>query len=762
MYKIIFLVFSIVLLSLTFVSTLFPEGTWEVVRESEFKMSFTGVRFFDTNHGVVWADKGYVARTFNGGKDWALKQIGGGGAHSGSRPTYFTSEGEGWVIWWTKQKGHIVYHSKDGGKKWEEWQPTFEPEIPDLNIYPVGLYFLNGKEGWLIVTTGGGFGEQIFHTDDGGKHWKLQLDAQKRLGALLIFLSDIYFVDAQNGWAVGHAWVQDAPENWTIFAFLFRTSDGGQNWSLTKFDAESEANKVFFRTPTVGWMSMRGSGINAPGGAIFHTTDGGQTWEKQLDMRAIGFHFQNQDEGWATTGKHILHTLDGGKMWKVQFDVEWWVEGIHFINTNEGWAAGGYGTIIHTADGGETWERSGGKSFGPLYAVDFTNPQNGWAVGSELLHTSNGIAWTQRGGLIEYPRDVDFVNSDVGWILAYHILHTGDAGTTWIKQLDGSGKSPEAICFINENEGWVVGSLGDILHTGDGGITWIHQKNVGANLRDVFFVDSSHGWTVGFRIVGVGDDRVSVGVAFHTEDGGINWEEQEGNFLPLNGVHFVDENEGWCIGTFTGTSSVFHTSNGGKDWERQTSIDGIVSALHFVSENEGWIVGMNGDIYHTKDGGNKWEIQKSFTSDDLDDICYDGGIHMYAVGMWGVILRYTDEELRRFGWSVPYDSDKLKTSWGFLKNALYQNYPNPFNPETFIPYQLASDSGVKIKIYDVSGKLVHTLNIGQRKAGLYVDREKAASWDGRNQQGEPVTSGIYFYQFATDNFSATKRMLIAK
>ena len=102
----------------------------------------------------------------------------------------------------------------------------------------------------------------------------------------------------------------------------------------------------------------------------------------------------------------------------------------------------------------------------------------------------------------------------------------------------------------------------------------------------------------------------------------------------------------------------------------------------------------------------------------------------------------------------------LKSSSG--PTTLYQNYPNPFNPETFIPYQLASDSDVTIKIYDVSGKFVRTLNIGQRKAGLYIDRKKAAHWDGKNQQGERATSGIYFYQLVTDGFSTTKRMLLVK
>lgn len=96
------------------------------------------------------------------------------------------------------------------------------------------------------------------------------------------------------------------------------------------------------------------------------------------------------------------------------------------------------------------------------------------------------------------------------------------------------------------------------------------------------------------------------------------------------------------------------------------------------------------------------------------------------------------------------------------ETALLQNYPNPFNPETWIPYQLAEDSSVTISIYDVSGKLVHTLNIGQREAGVYLSKGRAAYWDGRIDTGEEVASGVYFYMIDAGSFRATRRMVIIR
>ena len=94
--------------------------------------------------------------------------------------------------------------------------------------------------------------------------------------------------------------------------------------------------------------------------------------------------------------------------------------------------------------------------------------------------------------------------------------------------------------------------------------------------------------------------------------------------------------------------------------------------------------------------------------------------------------------------------------------ALLANYPNPFNPETWIPYQLATSSNVQITIYDARGALVRQFNLGHQPVGLYQSRSRAVYWDGTNALGESVASGIYFYTLTTDDFSATRKMLILK
>ena len=96
------------------------------------------------------------------------------------------------------------------------------------------------------------------------------------------------------------------------------------------------------------------------------------------------------------------------------------------------------------------------------------------------------------------------------------------------------------------------------------------------------------------------------------------------------------------------------------------------------------------------------------------------------------------------------------------KTQLLANYPNPFNPETWIPYELATDTTVKITIYNTQGVVIRTLALGHQSAGYYTGRDRAAYWDGRNALGEQVASGIYFYQFETDEMSSMRKMVILK
>ena len=96
------------------------------------------------------------------------------------------------------------------------------------------------------------------------------------------------------------------------------------------------------------------------------------------------------------------------------------------------------------------------------------------------------------------------------------------------------------------------------------------------------------------------------------------------------------------------------------------------------------------------------------------------------------------------------------------QTKLLPNYPNPFNPDTWIPYQLSEAATVTVKIYDVTGSLVRTIEVGHKPMGYYLTRGRAVYWDGRNQNREPVSSGVYFYTLTAGDYTQTRRMVIVK
>ena len=97
-----------------------------------------------------------------------------------------------------------------------------------------------------------------------------------------------------------------------------------------------------------------------------------------------------------------------------------------------------------------------------------------------------------------------------------------------------------------------------------------------------------------------------------------------------------------------------------------------------------------------------------------------------------------------------------------MVTRLLQNYPNPFNPETWIPFQLKEANQVYLTIYDNRGQVIRAIDLGVRQAGIYRSKETAIYWNGRNQVGEPVANGIYFYRLKAGDYQETRKMTILK
>ena len=132
-----------------------------------------------------------------------------------------------------------------------------------------------------------------------------------------------------------------------------------------------------------------------------------------------------------------------------------------------------------------------------------------------------------------------------------------------------------------------------------------------------------------------------------------------------------------------------------------------------------------------------------------------------AIQSWIDLARIEDDGSAIFDLGIA-NLEALLASRIPTETRLLLNYPNPFNPETWIPYQLAEATKVTVTIHAMNGSLIRTLELGHQSAGTYKSKSQAAYWDGRNEFGEQVASGLYFYTLTAGDFSATHKMLVRK
>ena len=293
------------------------------------------------------------------------------------------------------------------------------------NVSLNSVDFVDSQNGWAV----GGVGT-ILHTSDSGQTWTAQNSGVQ------LELSSVDFHSVNEGWIVGK------------LGFIIHTSDGGQTW---KTQANQEitlghnfTNVTFTDSDTGLILTERGTGI-------LKTVNGGQTWKREFlsnsSVRSDMF-FVNPSRGWIPfSAGGVFHTFDGGESWELRSGVTESVVGqqsIFFVDENNGWIAGSRsrssdvrggiqfsqyltdGMVARTTDGGQTWERHDARTGRFLWDLAFLDAQRGWAVGAfgSVVYTDDGgVKWkTQVTGSDQILRSVVFTDADNGWAV-------GDAGT---------------------------------------------------------------------------------------------------------------------------------------------------------------------------------------------------------------------------------------------------------------------------------------------------------------------------------------------
>jgi photosystem II stability/assembly factor-like uncharacterized protein len=320
------------------------------------------------------------------------------------------------------------------------------------------------------------------------------------------------------------------------------------------------------------------------------------------------------------------------------------LKAVHFDGPLLGWAVGDNGTILHTADGGQTWQPQTNETpndFNSIYGI--RGGRTLWAVGDNgaILHTTNGGQIWQSQTNADRHSLLSIYGSGDGrtlWAVGDKgtILHTTDGGQTWQPQTNADKNTLGSIYGSGDGKTlWAVGVNGTILHTDDAGQTWQPQTN--ANKSDLFSIyangDGRTLWAVGVN-----------GTILHTTDGGQTWQPQtnvDKNAL-LSIYESGDGRTLWAVGR---NGTILHTADGGQTWQLQTNADkNTLGSIYGIGDGSSlWAVGDNGTILHTPDGGQTWQLQTNANKNTLGSIYgSDDGRMLWAVGNNGTILHTAD------------------------------------------------------------------------------------------------------------------------
>jgi len=561
--------------------------------------------------------------------------------------------------------------------------PSYKPgvvkQFEETSYYLKDTDFFSATLGWAVgyphwEQASKVYTATIIKTADGGESWTAQA-----VGSSVSLLS-VDFVDAEDGWAVGTS------------GAILHTSDGGATWIDQGLPITDELRSVCFVDASHGWATgVRPIHYDSFGDAdnweasIWHTDDGA-IWAQQSDPDNVSIlhdvDFIDTQRGWAVGAKYtgddqyghpehaavVYHTSDGGLTWEELYspELEITFTAVDLVDANHGWVAGlptsssvTSGTVFSTSDGGETWERHepGGSIDDPLWDIQFLDQDRGYAVGANYIGAWGPPVWRTLDGGETWEKVLMDRHENDGLfgltVMEDRVIALGDHDYVVTSTDPWGTYGPhgenlftqayinvhyrfEDVFFLDENEGWAVGSnvytptlSGQVIfHTADGGATWETQHEHASppdapfsyhRLDGVFFADAQNGWAVG-------TSEEKHNAILHTSDGGLNWEEQGQELytswdLEFFDVQFFDDQKGWALATDNFPSDhVFlaHTVNGGNEWDWvDTGITGTMAIgyalvqgeLSFTTDQQGWAVGGHGQIVHTADGGTTWITQ---------------------------------------------------------------------------------------------------------------------------------------------------------
>jgi photosystem II stability/assembly factor-like uncharacterized protein len=681
----------------------------------------------------------------------------------------------------------------------QEWQWS-NPQPQGNMLWSV--YFLNDNTGFAVGRMG-----TILKTTDGGTHWKVTYLQNHALllsihfysnevgivvgndGTILrtinegetwedrsidpdLLLSSVYLVDSNTGYITAQ---REFPSD----GMLYKTTDGGETWALTK-STNSSLSAVFsigqdtvfvggfygiFRSVDGGlnWLdsvattyrvetlyftdSFNGIAAGGGGNTVFmKTADGGNSWTS-LYWSVPHFSydqvfFSSDLTGYAIgtdDGTGVIKTTDGGVTWNLVSSMDEYLYDIFFLTDETGYIVGGTGAILKTTNGGINWEPISRQVNDDFYSIYFTGRNKGFVSGNKTItRTENGgLEWEKIIGGVDYERlyQITFENENEGYAAGhgYFTYYTKDGGNSWNTMSAGTWPLFNGIDIPpRADSGYLVGEDCLIVkfNTQISGGYWKFQHSPFENTSDDYF-------SVYFPARDTGFITGSSGIIIRTYNGGYPWEALNSNTsASLMSVFFPSDQIGYVVGT---EGTILKTTDNGTTWNPQVS--GTLKTLycvHFYNDNFGYIAGASGRILKTRNGGATWIAEETNTENDLHSVFIYDTNTIYVAGKGSTILKSTAGGFTRI------NETELN------KKSILSVFPNPLNNSSSVTFEIQTGGMVEISLYDLSGKKVKSLLHGVMAEGKHQVR----------LYKENIPPGIYFLRMVSGEEAGVIKLIM--
>jgi photosystem II stability/assembly factor-like uncharacterized protein len=356
-----------------------PAAPAEVLSDAEL----TDVVFLDPDRGLAIGERGVIWRTENGGRHWRLTPS---PMACRLESIFFLDDQRGWIVGGytqplTHQSTGVILRTVDGGRTWAALPKLVLPGLKQIQ-------FFDAKNGIVLGQTSDFSPSAIFRTSDGGTSW-IPLP-----GA------------APVGW---HAGAFQSPQRGVVVGPAGQVAHiSGQEMKPAQMPSVGArpVRRVAFGDPGQAWLV-------GDGGLVLASASGGLTWtmppapippivREQMELRALA---ARGPACWiaGSPGSLVLHSADGGASWETfRTDQTAPLKALYFLDDQRGWAVGALGTILNTRDGGRTWlvQRQGGRRAAilalfsrpervPLEILARESGSEGYLSATELLSTTS-------------------------------------------------------------------------------------------------------------------------------------------------------------------------------------------------------------------------------------------------------------------------------------------------------------------------------------------------------------------------------------